>query len=519
MARVSRANLLIGCITGGALLLRLPGFTESLWFDEIWSTRVILGSVASTVRMLSADLHPPVFNLLMFVWIRIFGDSEIAVRLLPLICGLATVVLTARLAIDYGWRSAAPVAALLMAISPAHIWYSQESRAYSFLMLLVVASVVVFHRIRETHATRWYVAYAALAAAMVFTQYFAAVYVAAIMLLALPDPRARARLWSIGVTIALAVVVYLAVKWRWGLVPTGAGYLSRFTVAQLWRLPFEWLLVGGVLGAPAERPMAIRIGVLAVQVAALLLAGRGLIKSRPAGELAVLLLSLPLMLLAIGLVGQRRFYIERSALTILPFFAVAIAVGATSLARAAWRASAVALIAAFGAVILFSYYAKRDQWTVYKPKADWRGAAARMADEQSRLGRPVVVVAMGPALELRYYNAGFGAESLDPPAPSPHTSAFRERLKRLFAVPVDPHRGTTGKVYEIYEPDVTLVHRVFAREQTGEIILVRNAMTVDWSTNLIALLRADPRLRVEPLSETKGIRLFTVRQDASAAVH
>ena len=35
MARVNRANLLIGLITGGALLLRLPGFTDSLWFDEV----------------------------------------------------------------------------------------------------------------------------------------------------------------------------------------------------------------------------------------------------------------------------------------------------------------------------------------------------------------------------------------------------------------------------------------------------------------------------------------------------
>jgi hypothetical protein len=33
-------------------------------------------------------------------------------------------------------------------------------------MLLVVASVVVLHRIRETHATRWYVAYAALYSAV-----------------------------------------------------------------------------------------------------------------------------------------------------------------------------------------------------------------------------------------------------------------------------------------------------------------------------------------------------------------
>ena len=91
--------------------------------------------------------------------------------------------------------------------------------------------------------------------------------------------------------------------------------------------------------------------------------------------------------------------------------------------------------------------------------------------------------------------------------------AFRERLKRLFEVPIDPRRGTTGRVYEIYEPNVSLVHRVLAREQTRELILVRNSMTVDWSMKMIALLQADPGLRVEPLAETKGIRLFRIRQN------
>jgi len=513
MARVNRANLLIGLITGGALLLRLPGFTDSLWFDEIWSTRVILGSVASTVRMLGSDLHPPVFNVLMFVWIRIFGDSEVSVRVLPLICGLATIVLTARLAIDYGSRPAAPVAALVMAMSPAHIWYSQESRAYSFLMMLVVASVVVFHRIRETHATRWYVVYAALATAMVFTQYFAALYVAATALFALRDPHARVRVWSIGAAIACLLAVFLAVKWKWGMVPTGSGYLRTFRVVDLWKLPFEWLLVGGVLGAAAKRSVAIRVSLLAARGVLLMFTVRGLLKSRPAGELALLLFGLPLALLAIGFLGPDHFYIERSGLTILPFLAVAIGIGAMSLTRAPWRASAVAIIAAFGAVVLINYYPKRDEWTVYKPRADWRSAAARMADEQAQLGRPLVIVVMGPALELRYYNAGFGPESLEPPAKSPHTSAFRERLKRLFEVPIDPRRGTTGRVYEIYEPNVSLVHRVLAREQTRELILVRNSMTVDWSMKMIALLQADPGLRVEPLAETKGIRLFRIRQN------
>jgi hypothetical protein len=486
----------------------VPGFTQSLWFDEIWSTRVVLDSVSSTVRMLSADLHPPLFNLLMFVWIRIFGDSEISVRLPSLICGLITIALTARLAIDYGWRPAAPVAALVLAISPVHIWYSQESRSYSFLLMLVVASVVAFHRIRETHAPRWYVAYAVLAACIVFTQYFAAVYVAIVMLLALADPRSRVRIWSIGVSLALVLLVFLAVKWRWGFIPTAAGYLRRFRLLDLWRLMFQWMLVGGVFGSPAQRTGALVGVVLAVQVAVLLLVVRGLIKSRAPGELAMLLLGLPLLLLAIGLFGVERFYIERSAMTILPFFAVAIGIGVMSLPRPSLRMSAVTMISVFGAAVLVTYFAEPNAWTVYKPKWDWRSTASRLAAEQSRMGRPVIVVAMGPALELRYYNAGFGPANLDPPPPSPSRGAVRDWLKRLFVPPADPRRGTTGRIYEVYTPDVSMVRRVFEHEHTNELFLVRSSITVDWSDRLIAMLRADGSLSVEPVFEAKGIRVL-----------
>ena len=520
MARVSRANLLIGCITGGALLLRLPGLSESLWFDEIWSTRVILGSVASTVRMLSADLHPPVFNLLMFFWIRIFGDSEISVRVLPLVCGLATVVLTARLAIDYGWRSAAPVAALVVAISPAHIWYSQESRAYSFLILLVVASVVVFHRIRETHETRWYVAYAALAAIMVFTQYFAAVYVAVMALLALSDPRARLRMWSIGASIALVLALFLAVKWKWGSVPTSSGYLKPFTTADLWKLPFEWLLIGNVLRFPDQRTTAVRFAVLAVQMAVLFLSVRGLLVSRHRIELALLLLGLPLGLLTIGLAGADHYYIDRTGITILPFFAVTIGIGVASLPQTAWRASAVAVICGFGTVVLINYYVKSDQWTVYKPNPDWRTVAGRLTDEQTRSGRPVVVVSTAPALELRYYNAGFGPQQLDglpAAAPSSNRSTVREWLKSVFVVPVDPHRGETGRVYEMYDADVSVVRRVFQREDAAEVFLVQMDHWPGSSDALIAALTADPGFSVEPVLEAKAIRLLRIRQNVSTA--
>jgi 4-amino-4-deoxy-L-arabinose transferase-like glycosyltransferase len=75
------------------LALRLPGFRESLWHDEVWSTRVYLSNVPALIDRCLSDA-PPGFYLLMYSYIRIFGDSEIAIRALPLLFGLAMVVMS-----------------------------------------------------------------------------------------------------------------------------------------------------------------------------------------------------------------------------------------------------------------------------------------------------------------------------------------------------------------------------------------------------------------------------------------
>ena len=52
-----------------ALLLRLPGFNESVWYDEIWSTRVILDSFPALLKVVATDAHPPLYAVVMFAWI------------------------------------------------------------------------------------------------------------------------------------------------------------------------------------------------------------------------------------------------------------------------------------------------------------------------------------------------------------------------------------------------------------------------------------------------------------------
>jgi len=526
-----RTNLLVGLITLVALLLRLPLLTQSLWYDELWSTRLMLGSVGSLVRVAGADVHPPAYTLLMFVWIRLFGDSEISVRLIPLVAGLASIVLTARLAIDYGWRSAAPIAALILAVAPTHIWYSQEARPYTFTLALAVAAVLAFHGIQQTGAARCYATYALLAVTLAFTHYFAIAYIGVLTVLAWPDRRIRVQMLWIGAGIAALLGAFLIVKSQIGLVVTEAGYLRRFTVRDLWTLPFEWLLTGGALGTPASRTVAARAMITAAQVVFLVLVVRGLLAAPAAKaeetadhtplmrvarrtELPLLVGILPLALLTLGLLGVQRFYIERSALPMLPFLAVAIAIGAAAARGILWRAAGIAAIVVFGAVTLASYYAKAEQWTVFRPHADWRAVAARLSDEHAQSGRPLVVVSMGPANELTYYQPGFALARLDdPPGPSTSGAAgMRARLARAFALPPDPEAGQVGRIYEPTRPDTSIVHGILDREQTAEIFLTHNAYWPGESVRMIAAVKADRRLRVETIFQAKGVQLLRIRR-------
>lgn len=79
-----------------ALILRMPGLKESLWFDETYYSRVMLES-PNWRHYVFHDVHPPLYPLLMKLWNLGLGESEIRLRLPSLMAGLLSVAICYRL--------------------------------------------------------------------------------------------------------------------------------------------------------------------------------------------------------------------------------------------------------------------------------------------------------------------------------------------------------------------------------------------------------------------------------------
>lgn len=120
-------------------ILRLPGISQSLWLDEA-AQAVMSSAPLSVIWRVDGDFHPPLFHYLLHFWMQL-STAESWMRLLPVIFGVATIYVVYLFALKFfKSEKIARLAALLLAISPYHVWYSQELRSYSLVTFLTMLS-------------------------------------------------------------------------------------------------------------------------------------------------------------------------------------------------------------------------------------------------------------------------------------------------------------------------------------------------------------------------------------------
>lgn len=127
--------------------LRLWRLSAScLWFDEIFSIHAARHGWAELLRFVAADvIHPPLFYLLLKIWISVGGESLLWLRLLPALLGIATIIPFILLCRELELRRfECNLALLLLAVNGYLIKYAQELRMYSLLMFLSLCLLWLF---------------------------------------------------------------------------------------------------------------------------------------------------------------------------------------------------------------------------------------------------------------------------------------------------------------------------------------------------------------------------------------
>ncbi len=114
--------------------LRFYGLdAQSFWNDEGNTARLVERPAHLVIEGAAGDVHPPGYYLLLWVWRALAGESEFALRSYSALIGILTVAIVAATAQRAGGRPVAWSAALIMAIHPLSVYYSQEARMYAQL--------------------------------------------------------------------------------------------------------------------------------------------------------------------------------------------------------------------------------------------------------------------------------------------------------------------------------------------------------------------------------------------------
>jgi mannosyltransferase len=160
LREAGRSGWILALVLLVAFGLRLYSLSDKeMWYDEAFAVLYAEKDLASIVRGTvtpvegaAADIHPLLYYFFLHGWMGI-GQSPFLVRFPSVVFGLVSICLLFRITKELFDAQAALLAATLAAISPFHIWYSQEARMYSLLCLLSLVSVYLF--VKASTGNRW----------------------------------------------------------------------------------------------------------------------------------------------------------------------------------------------------------------------------------------------------------------------------------------------------------------------------------------------------------------------------
>jgi len=395
----SRVFWIVAGLTVGAAALRFATLgAQSYHHDEIvTASRLLRGSFGHAMDAVGfSESTPPLYYALAWTWTQVTGTGEWGLRSLSALAGVLTVPVAYFLGAELRGRRAGLWAAALVAFNPMLLWYSQEARAYSLLVLFGALSLLWCIRGARSGRRRDFVWWGVFSGLALATHYFAVFPLVAELLLLLRR-RGRGALAGIGVlcafALALAPLAYHQMsighaEWigQYGLGHRLAESAGTFVTGE----------TADIIGE-AERPELSVVPLALFLAAFALLLRRGDRDERRAAFLPFAVgacaIGIPV---AIALLSTSKDYVL--ARNLIPALVPLLAVAAIAFSLPAARRLGAVLGGAFLVYSLGFCLAASTLPSLQRP--DWDAVAAKLGEPSGP--RAMVTWTLGEA-SLRYY--------------------------------------------------------------------------------------------------------------------
>ena len=380
---------------------------QSLWYDEGISAHQLTRSFPEILRASAMDTHPPLYYWTLKAWGEVLGPSELSLRSLSAAAGVITVVLTFLIGRRLFGTLPGAVGAVLLAVAPLAVYYSQEVRMYAQVTAFGLLAVYAY-----TRRSYWLYAVAGLAA--LYTQYLGAAILAAINLHALIFLKRERRTWLAWVAANAAISV--------GFLPWLPTFIDQQTHALNTspRTPIGLAIqsLAAYGGGLAHGSVFAWAGAFLVVLAVV---GFALSRDRSAASLALLIWLLPLGLV-IGLGFRSGLFEVRYLVLGLPGLCVLAGLGVTRVVPRPMLVAPLGLAMVPAAMGLSAQY-----FDPSLARDDYRGLVVAI-DNASKPNDAIVLVAPNQAEVFNYYYHG-PLPTLGLPAQRPIDP--RDTLQRL----------------------------------------------------------------------------------------
>jgi hypothetical protein len=205
----------------------------SFWMDELGSVSMSVLPLTEVWQAIILDVHPPLFQLFLKLWVLSFGSWEPIVRFFSLAC-----CLLASLYLYYQTRSlffaARWIVITVFTSCFLFSFYAQEARSYGLTLLLSTLLTIQYAKYDAVRLDKKFLSMCAVAVALSLTHYFGLLLAVTILTLLTVEHRRNRQL----ATVSLAAIVF-CMAWPLAHAWLGLGVLKSSKNA--------WMVVDGPL--------------------------------------------------------------------------------------------------------------------------------------------------------------------------------------------------------------------------------------------------------------------------------